>query len=865
MKRGGWAGFAIALVAAEVVLRLGALGALPEMVRLALAFAAIVLLPGACLTALLAPAPVVPGGAVRALGFGVAWNAAVILTLHLAQVPFTRLLEWGPAIHAVLVAATVLRARQQAGSSPGDPRLSRLALAAVMAAAVLASVHAGRTGTIMSYYSDSPDHVGSIRRMLQTGNAFPTDAFFKDAGPSGADPRKGLWHPQVALIVALARVDPADAWRQLPAAIAPFFILVLAQLGLLGAGGAGAAAFAWAHLLLLAGATTWFPLRKAVYGTFLADELSMAAAFAALADALRPQRASRIAAVGLALGAIATHVYSAIQLAMTLGGLAAGLVLRDRAARPAGRLVVTGLAIGVLGLPYLMWRAHQSYAPANIIHTETQGLLWLGGSLRVVSIGVLWDWMSTLWILFPIAWLALARRRGDPAALYVLTTSLVVALVIFDPPVVALLEPRLGYLLMRMIWMVPIGALVGWLALALARAAAAAAEPPARRRLLAVSGLVALGLFLMPTARDALATFTDPQRFAHADRDESPFRWREALAWMDRELPPGQVVLADPATSYGVPMLTRHYVATLVDQHSSPSDSLALTRILDARDALDPYASWARTREVVDRYGVTVIAINADFPRIPPLDFWSPSPRWAAEARSRFDARPAAFERVYDRGGFTVYRVHRTALDTLSGPPAPRPFVVPYVAGRFPIGRRFDDHLPVVHRLTLWPPRVARGDTLHGVAEWRALQSLRGGSYLVSVRFEGRMPGGFAPPAWMAKPARKVLERLRHERYRFRDDHLPTAGAYGVDLWRPDEIVRDSFDYVVPADVAPGYYRTEIRMNRSPHYPNFHLGDYFFERDYFSGVPMGMIEVVASRAALAAPPAPIPPELQETH
>jgi hypothetical protein len=428
--------------------------------------------------------------------------------------------------------------------------------------------------------------------------------------------------------------------------------------------------------------------------------------------------------------------------------------------------------------------------------------------------------------------------------------------------VVALLEPRIGYLLMRFIWMVPIGALLGWLLITLGRAVKGWRGRP---RGWALAALAGVALMLAPWVQDAAATLLDPARFAHADRDESPLRWRDAMRWLDRELPAGQVVLSDPATSYGVPMLTRHYVATLVDQHSSPSDSFALTRILDARDALDPYATWDRTREVVRRYRATLIVINSDFPRIPPLDFWAPSPSWAAAARARLDGAPAAFERLYDEKGFTVYRIHPAALDTLSAPPLPRPFVVPYVADRFPIGRRFADDLPVVHRMSLWPARVARGDTLSGVAEWRALSPLAGGCYRVSVRFEHALPGGFDPPAMVAKPARKLLETIRREKYRFREDHLPTDGAYGVDLWRPEEIVRDSFQLVVPGNVAAGYYRTEIRMNRSAHYPNFRLSDYFFDRDYFSGVPMGWIEVVPTRADLARPPAAAPPELEESH
>src|SRR5213079_114600 len=90
---------------------------------------------------------------------------------------------------------------------------------------------------------------------------------------------------------------------------------------------------------------------------------------------------------------------------------------------------------------------------------------------EIVSPFVLTDWMGALWILFPLCWWPLWKHgRRDPAALYTLTTSVAVALVMFDPPVVAALEPRLGYLLMRMIWMVPVTPLVGWTLMALGHA-----------------------------------------------------------------------------------------------------------------------------------------------------------------------------------------------------------------------------------------------------------------------------------------------------------------------------------------------------------------------------------------------------------
>jgi hypothetical protein len=113
----------------------------------------------------------------------------------------------------------------------------------------------------------------------------------------------------------------------------------------------------------------------------------------------------------------------------------------------------------------------------------------------------------------------------------------------------------------------------------------------------------------------------------------------------------------------------------------------------------------------------------------------------------------------------------------------------------------------------------------------------------VAVRFDRALPGGFSPPQPLAKPARKVLERVNHELYRFRADHLPAGGVYGVDLWRPDEVVRDSFTVAIPREAAGGDYAVEIKMYRTPHYPNFRLSDYFFDRDYFSGLRAGVIRV----------------------
>ena len=152
--------------------------------------------------------------------------------------------------------------------------------------------------------------------------------------------------------------------------------------------------------------------------------------------------------------------------------------------------------------------------------------------------------------------------------------------------------------------------------------------------------------------------------------------------------------------------------------------------------------------------------------------------------------------------------------------------------------------LPEVLGVTLGARAARPGDSLEVAIDWRVRQPLPAGSYNVVLRFDRAMPSGFEPPAWCAKPARKVLERMRNERYRFRDGHLPVHGDYGVDLWRPGQVVSDSTTVFVPGDVAPGDYRVEVTMLRQPHYPVFRLADYFFDHDVYSGIPVGSLRVV---------------------
>ena len=847
---------AIALLAIHALLLAG-LERLPAEARVVLAAVVLLLSPGLAWLRLLRAGP--PGGAwlapAWALGMGVAWNAVLLSVCALARVPFTALTAASLPLNAMLWLAAWRAAVANPGSegaARGERSLSGVALALTLLAAAAAAAHALRLGAPLLYVSDSPDHIGTIRRMLEHGQLFPSDAFFRAAGSAGVDPRKFLWHGDVALVVRLARVSPLEAWRTLPALLSPLLVLNMAALGMLLSGPAGAAVSAWVLLLTYGHSLASTVLRETVYAAKLADQLALATSVAVLADLARPSRPARLAAAVLAAAAASVHVFAAFQLALVIGALACGLWLRDRAIRePLTRLVGTALACALAVLPFALWQVLRTPTPVNPIHTDPQGLLWLWSGARVVSPGVIWEWMGPAFILIPLLLIGLRRElRESAAALWLLTTTLAATAVLFVPPVVDLLRPRLGYLLMRAVWMTPLAAVAGW---GLPRLAAQLRGSP-RERLSAALMLAVSALALMPAARDALDTALHGGRIEASEYGRSALPWRSELEWFDSHFPAGSVVLADPVTSYAVPMLSSGHVVTLMDQHSSPSDPHALERLVDARDALDPQGEWSRAAAVVKRYGVDAIMLNDRFREVPPLDYWTPRHGWFVAGRARFDAHPEAFERVLDHGDFVIYRPNGAALDALARGWTERQGVRPYRPGIDPIAHRLGSGSPMVLDLWLAPRLAAPGDSVRGVLRWECERRLPVGSYVVALRFDRALPGGLFPPAWIAKPVRKVIEKFQRERYRFRDDHLPVGGDFGVDLWPPGMVVRDSFTVVVPRDVAAGDYRVGVRMVHQPHYPNLRLSDYFFEEDSFAGLVVGAFRVSPPPGGASNPP-----------
>ncbi len=196
-------------LAAHGLLLAGLAAALPGPLRLAAAFAVLVLVPGWAFVVLGARAArrrVARGRlGVRPRG-GLERRSRAVRARGRAALPRASSLDAAHERAALGARASGAPAERRPRGRAGS--LARPLLAVLLAAA-FAAVHAARFGPPLGYLSDTPDHVGTLRRMLQSGDLFPADAFFRDAGRAGADPRKGLWHGIVALLAQLASARSA--------------------------------------------------------------------------------------------------------------------------------------------------------------------------------------------------------------------------------------------------------------------------------------------------------------------------------------------------------------------------------------------------------------------------------------------------------------------------------------------------------------------------------------------------------------------------------------------------------------------------------------------------------------------------------
>ncbi len=836
---------------------------------------------GACVTALCAaaaagaalPAPVRITGALLAL---VLWPGAMLLRFLLAD----REIEWPGRIAysfalgllpAGLLALASYFGRFDAGVglwalpllgfglavidpprpvAPADPR--GLLPGVLMAGwIVLVGAVVGGLGAPLVYQSDSLDHIATVRRIVDTREAFPTDAFFRDAGANGADPRKGTYHVALALVARAARVDPVTLWRFLPLLFIPVFLLAMYSLtfALTRSRMAGVVAV-FVFPLIYGGGPGGTELRETVYSTRVGEIVALLAV-AALVRFIERGGKRRLALFWtVALSAMLVHVWYALYFALALSAYALG-ALASAPAPARERWQRFAFAFGgllALAGPYLAFRARQSYGPQNAIHTEPQGLLYLSRHLFTVDPQAMWVWHGA-WLvvaLVAVPWFW-SRRKESTGAVYLALVTPFVLLIVLNPFILPLVQAKLGYLTMRLIWIAPVIPAVAIVITALGEGVVRGRG--ARRRWASV-GLAGCGLLLAPAAWQATTLVTERAHLRADEAARSAAPWYDVLAFLGGKYPRGRVLASDPVTSYSIPAYTGQQVMAFYDQHSSPNDPRGLERILDARSVLSPRVGMRTTLEILRRYGVDAVVVNERFDRPVATDYWSMNPGLYPATLAKFRARPDLFRPVFEAPGAWVFELTSAASEgTLpsNDDSVPAPIEHPQAA-ELDAPRRDGAFMHRGTRLSAYV--AATGDTVSVETFWSLASgsTVAPGSYLVFFRLDARaMPRGPLYSAAYDKLYRKVLERWTGTRFRVRTTHRPLDGVYAPDQWQPGEVVADRYTVELPANLASGPYDVRVRLVRVPHYQNTSLRDYLHDDDAFSGPVVGQLTVIGGR------------------
>jgi hypothetical protein len=828
----------------------------PAPFRLGVGFAILVLVPGFALARLLLDGADAewPEWLASAFGLGLAAQSAAALVAYLAHLDFT-FEAWAlPALAVLLLMAPrPVRLAAGGGVSGGKGRAGWWALTLLALAGACAWCAA--MGAPLGRLTDSPDHIAFLRRMAMDGQALPLDAFHRDIAGVGSDPRKGLYHVLLALLVRVVDLDPVVVWRWSAVLLAPLPPLAAYCLARRAAGSRAAGALAAALTpLVLGGGLGALTLRESVYATHLSDALALLTLWAALDALSRPGERAVLLTAGLAFAAATTHVFATVQIAFYLGAVALAVALAYRRlplavgfasrSRWWARFAVVAGAAGLACAPYALLRLAEGGRALDPIHTEPQGLLyWWGHGAFTVDPRAVAAWLGWpglgLVIALPVLW----RRRHEGLGPTALVAATVLALgIVLDPLALPPAYAALGYLVVRLVWCVPLAA---GLAVALVYSARALTGPaaPATRRLAALA-LAAVVLTLAPAARDAGRAVTGAAALRAQEAASGAGPWLDLFAALRERWHGPHVVLSDPLTSYLIPAYTGHYVVVALGQHDNPRDPRAAEGRVAARDVLSPYVGLRRTLEILRRFRVDAVVANARFAGPVVFENGAVLPEQEAAVRAKFDSHPEYFRTAWRAPGISVYEL-RDAARQGPLPPAgepPRPFVVskatataaPLIDGPLAqLGTRVDR------------TRLAPGDSLHLVTYWAAAgdRPAPPGFYLVSTYLEGEPAAG---PPW--RPAVSRLYRLAEEarggpHRQMHSFHIPVDGLTSPDEWQPGEVVADSYLVRVHPRAAPGRYRVRVMMLRLPVVPNSRLADFFKDYGQDAGPVVATVEV----------------------
>ena len=249
--------------------------------------------------------------------------------------------------------------------------------------------------------------------------------------------------------------------------------------------------------------------------------------------------------------------------------------------------------------------------------------------------------------------------------------------------------------------------------------------------------------------------------------------------------------------------------------------------------------------DILDKYGADYIVVNG---RIPPdvvALYWKPDLAAARALTERLKSAAPVFEMLYERNDLALFRFAGAGDGAaLSAARGVMPFAGDSVTER-DLARCAESGQPgiFIKGVEVSRARVKRGDTLQVHITWVSQQKQPLQRYMGYLRFDT----GFPRNALYRAVVRKALSQgaREHETRAVSFPHrFPSPeGDSAPDTWPPFREMHDTVTVSVPLDVASGAYTVSLRMEITPQFPNYHVRDFFIDRDYYSGVRVARIAI----------------------
>lgn len=850
----------------------GAIGG-PVIVRVALAFCALFIIPGFSLSTLAFRSRAsIPEAACRIFAMGLVFASIVVCAGFLPGVSY-RAISILASILAVALAFFARVPRTHAGDDPDSHdseghahpihrSRGHAALAGGALLAVCVAVFAGSGD--MGWSTDSLDHVSFVGRSVESGVLFPRDSYYRDGDGVSADPRKGLWHPVLSLWTYQAHAPADRVWRDAPAFLSFFALCAFLFYAIGICGSMRCATLSLAFFLLFYGGEGIGWLTKVAFSKNIAQIVLWIDLAFLFAYYRTGKRAYLLSSFFLACAGTAFHVAFAMLLGVSLAGVFFYVTLVRSGSSWRGAfwrsmpLQLAGIAVP------LAIRAPGAFAPSNAIHTHMQGMLVFSRNLAIVDPAEL---VMRYGLVFFFALLAapffplIAERVERRALAFIL--FMVPVIIVLDPLIASILERRIGYLHYRILDAAPIMVMLALVVGGLAELFLKGGTAPrgeAKRALPLLSGrgaanrLIAaafLAMFIAFPLRIAVPRFAEWVRALAEKPSAIPPSYAFLIAALEEKIPDRSVIASDPVTSYVLSAHTDHFVTSILDQHCSPADTSAIGRLREARDLMSPAIPLSASRAWLDRTGADYVLVNANLPER--ADFFdSFRPEDASETREKFLACPSFCTSVLDMDGFYLFRLRRDSVGAFSeeGCAVARMGAVPCPAsgessrdGEIDVeaATEVGEGISLVN-LTVDNYLVRSGDTLTGHVCWKATRKESFGLPLdVIIRVDAAFPRGAFYRDWFGKQYRRIVERRGGGYYRFTWRTRLMSGPAYPDMWEEGRAVRQDFSLPLPASIVPGPFEVRVKVIRAPYLENRSVADYLSNDDSLQGVPVGMI------------------------